>query len=122
MPRRRFDRQERPSGPRYYCFLCRRSIDSTIQACPKHEPELHRKLSDLIKKRDSRGPADRTESKEGGKKAPAKGAADKSKDAAKGAADKSKDAAKGAADKGKEAAKKPAEEKPETKKTESESK
>ena len=66
MPRRRFDRQERPSGPRYFCFLCRRSIDSPIQACPKHEPELHRKLSDLMKRRDKRVAAERTEGKEGG--------------------------------------------------------
>ncbi len=104
MPRRRFDRQERPSGPRYFCFLCRRSIDSPIQACPKHEPELHRKLSDLMKRRDKRVAAERTESKEGGKKGPAKGAADKGKEAAKKPEEKKEEAAKKPEEKKEEAA------------------
>jgi len=97
-PRRKFDRQERSSGPRYHCFLCQRSIDSPIQACPKHEPELHRKLTDLSKKRDSRPP----EGRESDRKSKGKAPADKPR--AKAPADKPKEEAKKPEEKKKEAA------------------
>ncbi|MHC4664030.1 MAG: hypothetical protein ACYS8W_20395 [Planctomycetota bacterium] len=50
-------------GPKYYCFLCQGGIDSPIQACPKHEPELHRKLTDSRKKREMRDRPDREDAR-----------------------------------------------------------